>query len=166
MPRLTHIDECGRARMVDVGGKPATHRRAVAEGVLVVGVDVIAAIRAGRTPKGNVFETARVAGIMAAKRTAELIPLCHPLPLESVRLDFDEGEDRITIRAEASVTAQTGVEMEALTAVAVAGLTLIDMLKALSKTMVLGEVRLLAKSGGRSGAWRAPSRARGPMPRR
>ncbi len=155
MAELTHLDGRGQARMVDVGEKPVTRRRAVAEGVLVVGEQVMAAIRERRTPKGNVFEAARLAGIMAAKRTAELIPLCHPLPLDRVTIDFDPGGDRIAIRAEASATARTGVEMEALTAVAVAGLTLYDMLKALSKRMVLADVRLLAKSGGRSGDWRS-----------
>ncbi len=155
MTELTHLDERGRARMVDVGGKAATHRRAVAQGVLVVGSEVMAAVREERTPKGNVFETARLAGIMAAKRTAELIPLCHPLPLAHVAVAFVSGDDRITIRAEATAHAPTGVEMEALTAAAVAGLTLYDMLKAISKGMILTEVRLLAKSGGASGDWRA-----------
>jgi|PlaIllAssembly_1097288.scaffolds.fasta_scaffold184485_2 cyclic pyranopterin phosphate synthase len=160
MDELTHIDEAGRARMVDVSGKATTSRRAIAGGELVVGREVMAAIRAGATPKGNVFETARLAGIMAAKRTAELIPLCHPLPLDHVAVDFTTTEDRIAIRAEAVTRAATGVEMEALTAAAVAGLTLYDMLKALSKTMVLGEVRLLVKTGGASGDYRAPGEAR------
>jgi cyclic pyranopterin phosphate synthase len=150
---LTHLDGSGAVRMVDVGGKPATARRAVAEGTLLVGEAVMAALREGRTPKGNVLETARLAGIMAAKRTAELIPLCHLLPLDHVAVGFEPGEDRIVIRAEASTRAATGVEMEALTAVAVAGLTIIDMLKALSKRMVLDDLHLVAKSGGRSGDW-------------
>jgi len=160
MAELTHLDDTGNARMVDVSGKEPTVRRAVAGGELVVGRDVMAAIRAGATPKGNVFETARLAGIMAAKRTAELIPLCHPLPLDHVAVDFTTTEDRVTIRAEAVTRASTGVEMEALTAAAVAGLTLYDMLKALSKTMVLGEVRLLAKTGGASGDYRAEGESR------
>ncbi len=160
MAELTHLDERGRARMVDVGGKPVTRRRAEAEGTVVVGADVMAAVREGRTPKGNVFEAARLAGIMAAKRTSELIPLCHPLPLDTVSVTFETGDDRITVRAEAVATARTGVEMEALTAVSVAALTLYDMLKALSKGMVVTGVRLLAKSGGASGDWRAPEAGR------
>jgi len=152
---LSHLDERGAARMVDVGDKQATQRRALAEGVLVTGPEVMSALREGRTPKGNVYETARLAGIMAAKRTSELIPLCHNIPLDHVAVDFKARPDRILIRAEAATRAATGVEMEALTAVAVAGLTLVDMLKALSKGMVLERVRLVAKSGGRSGEWRA-----------
>ncbi len=147
--------------MVDVGAKPVTRRRAEAEGVLIVGEEVMAAVREGRTPKGNVFEAARLAGIMAAKRTSELIPLCHPLPLDTVSVAFAPGADRITVRAEAVATARTGVEMEALTAVSVAALTLYDMLKALSKGMVVTGVRLLAKSGGASGEWRATGDASG-----
>lgn len=161
MAKITHLDGEGHARMVDVTAKPVTTRKAVAQGVLVVGEKVMTAIREGRTPKGNVYETARLAGIMAAKRTAELIPLCHPLPLGHVAVNFHAGSDRITIRSEAATDARTGVEMEALTAVAVAGLTLYDMLKALSKNMVLSEVRLLAKSGGTSGEWRAPATEKG-----
>jgi len=153
---LSHVDDEGRARMVDVSAKPATQRRAVAEAVLVTGADVMAAIRAGKTPKGNVYETARLAGIMAAKRTAETIPLCHLLPLDHVSVDFEPAADRIRIEATASTRAPTGVEMEALTAAATAGLTLYDMLKALTHSMTLGQVRLLEKSGGRSGLYRAP----------
>jgi cyclic pyranopterin phosphate synthase len=159
MAEVTHLDERGRVRMVDVGEKPVTRRRATAQAVLVVGEEVMAAVREGRTPKGNVFETARLAGIMAAKRTSELIPLCHPLPLDTVAVAFGAGRDRITVRAEAVATARTGVEMEAMTAATVAALTLYDMLKALSKGMVLAEARLLAKSGGRSGEWRSPQPA-------
>jgi cyclic pyranopterin phosphate synthase len=155
MSELTHVDAGGRVRMVDVSDKPPTSRRAVAVGTLRVGRDVMTAVRDGRTPKGNVYETARIAGILAAKRTAELVPLCHSLPLDHVAVDFEPGEETIAIRAEASTRAATGVEMEALTAVAVAGLTLYDMLKALSKAMVLEDVRLVAKSGGRSGDWHA-----------
>jgi cyclic pyranopterin monophosphate synthase len=155
MAELTHLDDSGALRMVDVGAKPVTTRRAVAEGILVVGREVMAEIAAGRTPKGNAYEAARLAGIMAAKRTAEIIPLTHALALDHVAIVFTPGEDRITIRAEASARAPTGVEMEVLTAVAVAGLTLVDMLKALSRTMVLEAVHLLAKSGGRSGDWQA-----------
>lgn len=155
MDELTHLDDAGTPRMVDVGAKPPTARRAVAEAVLVTGTGVMAAVRTGTVPKGNVYEVARIAGIMAAKGTAGLIPLCHALPLDHVAVDFEPGDDRIVIRAEASTRAATGVEMEALTAAAVAGLTLYDMLKALSRSMVLEGVRLLAKSGGRSGDYTA-----------
>jgi len=155
MGELSHLDETGSVRMVDVGDKPATARRAVAVASLRVGPEVMAAVREGRTPKGNVYETARIAGILAAKRTAELVPLCHSLPLDHVVVEFEPGDEAIAIRAEAATRAATGVEMEALTAVTVAGLTLYDMLKALSKSMVLEGVRLLAKSGGRSGDWQA-----------
>ena len=152
---LSHLDDQGRARMVDVGDKPITHRRAVAEALLETGPEIMTAIRQGETPKGNVYETARLAGIMAAKRTAELIPLCHVLPLDHVSVDFEAGTDRIRVVATASTRASTGVEMEALTAAAVAGLTLYDMLKALGHSMILQRVRLLEKSGGRSGVYRA-----------
>jgi len=156
MDELTHLDKDGKPRMVDVGEKPVTQRRAVAEAVLLTGKEVMAAVREEKTPKGNIFETARLAGIMAAKRTADLIPLCHSLVLDHATVDFEPGEDRIRIVATASTRASTGVEMEALTAAAVAGLTLYDMLKALTHTMVLQRVRLLSKSGGRSGEYRAP----------
>ncbi len=155
MDELSHLDDEGRVRMVDVGDKPATRRRATAEAVLVTGVEVMQAVHKGRTPKGNVYETARLAGILAAKRTSELIPLCHALPLDVVRVDFEPGPDRIRVVASAATHAATGVEMEALTAAAVAGLTLYDMLKALGRGMVLERVRLLEKSGGRSGEWKA-----------
>ncbi len=155
MNDLTHLDDSGRARMVDVGEKTPSARRAEATATLAVGKEVMAAIHDGSTPKGNVFETARLAGIMAAKKTSELIPLCHQLPLDHVSVDFDTNETEIQIRATAATRSATGVEMEALTAVSVAGLTLYDMLKAISKTMVLGQLRLLAKSGGRSGDYRA-----------
>ncbi len=157
MNELTHLDEQGKAQMVDVGNKPITSRRAKAEAVLVTGPEVMAAIKHGTTPKGNIYETARLAGIMAAKRTAGLIPLCHVLPLDHVSVDFEPADDRIRIVATASNRASTGVEMEALTAAVVAGLTLYDMLKALSHSMVLQQVRLMEKSGGRSGEYRAPS---------
>jgi cyclic pyranopterin phosphate synthase len=141
--------------MVDVGGKPVTGRRAEAEAVLVAGRDVLRAIADAREPKGDPFETARIAGVMAAKRTAELIPLCHALPLDHVDVSLEVEQERIVVRASAATRAATGVEMEALTAATVAALTLYDMLKALSKTMRIEGVRLLAKSGGRSGAFRA-----------
>ncbi len=152
---LSHLDGQGRPRMVDVGDKPATRRRAVAEAVLVTGEEVLAAIEQGMTPKGNVYETARLAGVMAAKRTAELIPLCHVLSLEHVSVDFEPSGDRIRIVSSAAARASTGVEMEAMTAAAVAGLTLYDMLKGLTHSLTLERVRLLEKSGGRSGLYRA-----------
>ncbi|HBB40077.1 MAG TPA: cyclic pyranopterin monophosphate synthase MoaC [Proteobacteria bacterium] len=142
--------------MVDVGDKPPTRRRAQARATLVVGEGVMQAIAAGATPKGNVYETARIAAILGAKRTAELIPLCHPLPLDHVEVAFTPAADRIEISASAATRSPTGVEMEALTACAIAGLTLYDMLKALSKEMHLEGLHLVAKSGGRSGEYRAP----------
>ncbi|ENY81385.1 cyclic pyranopterin monophosphate synthase MoaC [Sphingopyxis sp. MC1] len=153
--RPTHLDESGAAHMVDVGAKAATGRRAVAGGRIAMAPEALAAIRAGNAPKGDVLSTARIAGIMAAKRTAELIPLCHPLALTSVAVEFDWEADGIAVRATAATTGPTGVEMEALTAASVALLTLYDMAKALDRAMVLGDIRLLEKSGGRSGDWRA-----------
>lgn len=160
MNELTHIDSQGLPRMVDVSGKQETLRQAEAEAVLWVGSEVMKAIRDGRTPKGNIFETARIAGVMGAKRTSELIPLCHPLNLTHASVDMELFEDRIVIRTSVRTHGSTGVEMEALTAASVAGLTLYDMLKALSKEMHLDGLRLLAKSGGRSGNYRAEA-ARG-----
>ncbi len=156
MSKLTHIDESGAARMVDVGGKAATARRAVASGRITMSPDALAAIRAGNAPKGDVLATARIAGIMAAKRTGELIPLCHPLGLEAVTIDFDYEEDAIRATATASLTGKTGVEMEAMTAASIALLTIYDMAKAIDKGMVIDAVRLIAKSGGKSGDWSAP----------
>lgn len=153
--RPTHLDESGAAHMVDVGAKAATGRRAVAGGRVTMTPEALAAIRSGNAPKGDVLSTARIAGIMAAKRTAELIPLCHPLALTSVAVDFDWEADGISVRATAATTGPTGVEMEALTAASVALLTLYDMAKALDRAMVIGDIRLLEKSGGRSGDWRA-----------
>ena len=153
--RPTHLDESGAAHMVDVGAKAATGRRAVAGGRIAMAPEAFAAIRAGNAPKGDVLSTARIAGIMAAKRTAELIPLCPPLALTSVAVEFDWEADGISVRATAATTGPTGVEMEALTAASVALLTLYDMAKALDRAMVLGDIRLLEKSGGRSGDWRA-----------
>ena len=160
MTELTHVDGNGRVRMVDVGDKHKSRRRAVAAAELVVGEHVVDAVRSGATPKGDVFATARIAGIMAAKKTAELVPLCHQLPLEHVAVEFRVGSDRISIEATATCRAATGVEMEALTAATVAGLTLYDMLKALSKDMVLNDVHLVEKSGGRSGTYRAHEKTR------
>jgi cyclic pyranopterin phosphate synthase len=154
--RLTHLDDTGAARMVDVGGKAATARRAVASGRIAMSASVLAAIREGNAPKGDVLGAARIAGIMAAKRTGELIPLCHPLGLEAVNVDFSYEPNAIRVTATASLTGKTGVEMEAMTAVSVALLTIYDMAKALDKGMVIDSVRLIAKSGGKSGDWSAP----------
>jgi cyclic pyranopterin monophosphate synthase len=153
--RLTHLDHEGAARMVDVGGKPATHRRAVASGRITMTPETLAAIRAGNAPKGDVLSAARIAGIMAAKRTGDLIPLCHPLGLEAVNIDFAYETDAIRATATASLTGRTGVEMEAMVAVSVALLTVYDMAKAIDKGMVIGEVRLIAKTGGKTGDWKA-----------
>jgi len=157
MTNLTHLDEHGQARMVDVGGKPATARQAVASGRIRMSPQALAAIRAGDAPKGDVLAAARIAGIMAAKKTAELIPLCHPLALDSVTLDFVFEDDALRATATASLTGRTGVEMEALTAASVALLTIHDMAKALEKTMVIEDLRLLAKRGGKSGDWAVPA---------
>lgn len=154
---LTHLDDQGAARMVDVGHKPETERVAVATGEVRMAPATLAAILAGNAPKGDVLGTARVAGIMAAKRTPDLIPLCHPLLLSHVAVELtpDEAHSRVLITATVRCRGQTGVEMEALTAVAVAALTVYDMAKALQKDMVIGEIRLLEKRGGKSGDWRA-----------
>ena len=153
MTGLTHLDEHGNARMVDLGGKLPSQRIAVASGRITMTSAALAAIRAGDAPKGDVLGAARIAGIMAAKKTAELIPLCHPLALDAVTLEFAFEPDAITARATASLTGKTGVEMEALTAVSVALLTIYDMAKALDKGMVIGGVRLIEKRGGKSGDW-------------
>ncbi len=153
---LSHLDERGAARMVDVGAKEPTDRRATARGRLRLSPPTVALVREGRTPKGDVLAAARIAGIMAAKRTSELIPLCHPLPLSHVSVDLRLEDDGIAIEATVGTTAPTGVEMEALTAVTVAGLTLYDMLKSVERGATLTDVRLVAKSGGRSGEYRAP----------
>ena len=148
--KLSHVNERGEARMVDVGRKPATERRATARGTLLLARDTIAALRDGTTPKGDVLGAARIAGVMAAKKTADLIPLAHPLPLTHVSVDLALADDGVSIEATAATTAQTGVEMEALTAVAVAGLTLYDMLKAIERGARLTDVRLVSKTGGTS----------------
>jgi cyclic pyranopterin monophosphate synthase len=155
MSRLTHIDEQGSARMVDVSSKTNSVREATASGRIAMSEAALDAIRAGTVKKGDVLAVARVAGIMAAKQTAGLIPLCHPLPISGVTLDLDLETDGIRATATVRTTHSTGVEMEALTAVSVALLTIYDMAKALDRGMTIGEVRLLAKSGGRSGDWRA-----------
>lgn len=152
---LTHLDEQGQATMVDVGEKPDTQREAMACGEVHMQPETLRLIRQGNLPKGDVLGTARIAGILAAKRTATLIPLCHPLPLTYVGLDFELDEEASAVKITATVRCrgQTGVEMEALTAVAVAALTIYDMAKAVEKTMEIGPIRLLAKRGGRSGPW-------------
>ncbi len=139
---LTHLDERGAARMVDVGAKPVIRRRAVASGKLLCAPATLSILRDNRVPKGDALATARIAGILAAKRTDDLIPLCHGLPLNAVSVDFEYADDGIAIRAEVSVDAKTGIEMEALTAVSVAALTLYDMLKAVDKSMVITAIRV------------------------
>jgi cyclic pyranopterin phosphate synthase len=156
MSRLTHIDESGRATMVDVSGKQATARVATASGTLTCRPETLAQVRAGSAPKGSVIGTAELAGIMGAKRTAELIPLCHPLPLAkvSIEIEIDDALPGFQISSEVRTSGLTGVEMEALTAVSIACLTLFDMLKAIDRTMVIGGIEVTAKSGGESGDWR------------
>ena len=156
MSDLTHLDEHGTARMVDVGDKAATDRRAVARALVRMSPATAAKVLAGDAPKGDVLGTARIAGVLAAKRTGELIPLCHPLGLDHVDVDaeVDAAAGTVTLTAEARVTARTGVEMEAMTAVSVAALTVYDMVKGLERGVEIAEVVLLEKSGGRSGTWR------------
>ena len=155
MTRLTHLGEDGAAHMVDVGGKAETHRVAIASGTIRMSEEALSAIREGDAPKGDVLGTARIAGIMAAKHTGELIPLCHPLGLEAVTVDFALEENAIRATASASLTGKTGVEMEAMVAVSTALLTIYDMAKAIDKGIVISEVRLIEKRGGKSGTWKA-----------
>jgi cyclic pyranopterin monophosphate synthase len=155
MSGLTHLDDSGAAHMVDVAAKPVTVREAVATGRITMSAEAAAAIREGSAKKGDVLATARIAGIMAAKKTAELIPLCHPLPLTRVAMDLALDETGVTVTATAATEGKTGVEMEALTAASVALLTLYDMAKALDKSMIIGEIRLVSKTGGKSGDWSA-----------
>jgi len=156
--RLTHLDEHGDARMVDVGGKAVTERRAVARATVRMSPQTAATVAAGDAPKGDVLGTARIAGVMAAKKTGELIPLCHPIGLDHVDVDaaIDVGAGTVTLTATAGVTARTGVEMEAMTAAAVAALTVYDMVKGVERGVAIEEVVLLEKTGGRSGTWRRP----------
>jgi cyclic pyranopterin phosphate synthase len=158
MSEFTHLDEMGRLRMVDVGEKPVTRRSATAVCRLEVGPRLFPLLLAGRLPKGDVWAAARLAGIMAAKQTSHLIPLCHPLPLTVIEVEFtpDSGDYSVTVRARVETQAQTGVEMEALTAAAVAALTIYDMCKAVDRGLVIKELLLLEKSGGASGDWRRP----------
>ncbi len=152
-PALTHVDADGKVRMVDIGGKAPTTREAVARGVVRMSATARRLVQSGRTKKGDALQAARLAGIMGAKRTSELIPLCHPLPLTHVGVDITAVRGGFAIEGRARTTGQTGVEMEALTAVAVAALTLYDMVKAVDKAMVIGEICLMEKSGGKSGTY-------------
>ncbi|MFD0850094.1 cyclic pyranopterin monophosphate synthase MoaC [Sphingosinicella xenopeptidilytica] len=154
---LTHLDEAGKARMVDISGKAVTARTAIAEGRITMSAEALTAVRDASAAKGDVLAVARIAGITAAKKTADLIPLCHPLPLTSVAVDFGLEDDGVRVEATASTTWGTGVEMEAMTAASVALLTIYDMVKAVDKAMVISGVRLLKKTGGKSGDWIAPS---------
>ena len=156
MPKLTHIDEQGRVRMVDVSAKTPTDRKAKAQAVVTMSGETFDLIQDGKAAKGNVLETARIAGVMAAKKTADLIPMCHPLNLTHVQIDFfpDPATHAIRIEATARILDQTGVEMEALTAAATAALTIYDMCKAYDRGMVISDLFLLEKSGGKSGTWK------------
>ncbi len=153
--KLTHLDEQGSARMVDVGDKAVTEREAVATATVTMQPETLALIASGDSKKGDVLAVARIAGIQASKKCAELIPLCHPLPLNSaeVAFDVDEPNSRVLVRATCRVTAKTGVEMEAMTAASVAALTIYDMCKAVDRWMVIGDVQLEKKTGGKSGSW-------------
>lgn len=151
--RLTHLDETGTARMVNIGAKPETERVARAGGIIRMSAEALEAIKAGDAPKGDVLGAARIAAIMAAKKTGDLIPLCHPLSLDAVDVDFAFEDDGLRVTATASLTGKTGVEMEAMIAASTALLTIYDMAKALDKGMVIGEIRLLEKLGGKSGHW-------------
>jgi cyclic pyranopterin phosphate synthase len=157
MTKLTHLDESGAAHMVDVSDKADTVREAVAEGRIRMSAEALQAIVEGSAKKGDVLATARIAGIMAAKKTSELIPLCHPLLLSKIAVDFTFESDGIRATSRVRLTGQTGVEMEAMTAVSVALLTIYDMAKALDKAMTITEIRLLTKSGGKSGDWVRPA---------
>ena len=156
MSRLTHIDETGRANMVDVSAKAVTAREAIAEGFVRMSPETLALALSGNAKKGDVRATAEIAGIMAAKKTADLIPLCHPLALSKIEVRVEPGEGGLAVTAKVRTSGQTGVEMEALTAVSVACLTVYDMLKAADKAMTIEAVRLMEKSGGKSGDWKRP----------
>jgi cyclic pyranopterin phosphate synthase len=155
-PRLTHVDESGAARMVDVSGKEVTARVAVASGRVLVSPAVVALLRGEGVPKGDALGVARVAGIMAAKRTPDLIPLCHPLAISAVEVDLEVLDEAVAITATVRTSDRTGVEMEALTAVSVAALTVVDMVKAVDKAAVITDVRVESKTGGKSGNWERP----------
>ncbi len=155
MTKLTHLDDHGHARMVNIGDKPETARTAVATGRITMSPEALVAITDNIAPKGDVLPAARIAGIMAAKKTADLIPLCHPLTLNSVTVDFSIEDDAVRVTATASLNGKTGVEMEALTATSVSLLTIYDMVKALDKSMTIEGISLLSKTGGKSGDWHA-----------
>lgn len=155
---MSHVDDAGRARMVDVSHKAVTAREAVARGRITISPAAMRLVRGGQLEKGAVVEAARLAGVMAAKRTAEIIPLCHPLPLTHVDVDMAPRRDGFTITATVRTAARTGAEMEALHAVSVAALTVYDMVKAADKAMSIGPIELVRKSGGRSGTWRRPGK--------
>ena len=157
-PRSTHFDAKGRARMVDVGAKPATAREAIARGRIELSVEALEVVRSGKAEKGDVLAVARIAGIQAAKRTSEWIPLCHPLPLDALEIEFalEAPPPAIAIEARARTTAKTGVEMEALVAVSAAALAIYDMCKSVDRGMTMGDIRLLEKEGGKSGRFVAP----------
>lgn len=157
MSGLTHIDDEGAARMVDVSDKQVTNRRAVATGRVLVSPTVVGLLRGEGVPKGDALGVARVAGIMAAKQTPNLIPLCHPLAISSVTVDLEVEDDAVAITATVTTTDRTGVEMEALTAVSVAGLTVIDMVKAVDKAAMITDIRVESKEGGKSGSWERPN---------
>ena len=152
-PKLSHVDAKGRVNMVDVGEKPVTAREAIARGSITMSAEALSQIRTGAVKKGDPLQAARLAGIMAAKKTSELIPLCHPLPIAGVQVELTPTPRGYDIEARVRTTAQTGVEMEALTAVAVAALTVYDMIKAVDKSMVIGDIRLMKKTGGKSGTY-------------
>ena len=154
--RLTHVDESGHARMVDVSAKEVTVREARASGRVLLSADAIAALRAGQVPKGDALAVARVAGIQAAKRTPDLVPLCHPIAIHAVTVDLQVGDRAVEIAATVRTADRTGVEMEALTSVTVAALALIDMVKAIDPAAVISDVRVESKSGGKSGDWHRP----------
>ncbi len=155
-PRLTHLDDRGQARMVDVSGKAVTVREATARGRVLLGADAVAALRDGTVPKGDALAVARIAGLQAAKRTPDLVPLAHPVAVHGVTVELNVSDDGVDIEASVRTADRTGVEMEALTCVAVAALALIDMVKAVDRTARITDVRVVAKSGGRSGDWTAP----------
>ena len=164
--RLSHVDAAGAARMVDVSEKAVSRRTAVARARIWISAAAMREVRAGRLKKGAVEEVARLAGVLAAKRTAQAIPLCHPIPLEHVRIDLEPRRDGFEIEAEITSTARTGAEMEALHAVSLAALCVYDMVKAVDREMTIGDVRLLSKTGGRSGAYRRSKLRKGPRSKR
>ena len=159
-PRLTHVDEAGAARMVDVSGKDVTTRQATASGRVLVAPEIVALLRGEGVPKGDALGVARVAGIMAAKRTPDLVPLCHPLAISGVTVDLEVSDDAVEITATVRTADRTGVEMEALTAVSVAALTVVDMVKAVDKGAVITDIRVVSKTGGKSGDWSRPEEPR------